>query len=157
MTSEVSSADLAAVVDEIFSSMAGMELTPIPCLTALDRRGAYVVSSVQIVGEWQGAVQLDIDLALARQACANLVGMEPDELSLQDIRDAAGELANMAAGSVKALCSPSSRLSLPNVAIGTDFQFTVAQGTVIQQGSFTHATGALTVSVVQKQTPDPTQ
>lgn len=157
MTCEVSSTDLADVVDEIFSSMAGMELQPSSKVIAFDRHAGYVVSSVQIVGEWQAAVRLDIDLALARQACANLVGMNPDELAAQDIRDAAGELANMAAGSVKALCSPLSRLSLPNVAMGTDFEFTVSQGRVIRQGSFTHPSGALTVSILEKQTPAPIQ
>lgn len=152
MTCEVSSADLADVVNEIFSSMAGMELAPSSNIIVFDRQTGHVVSSVQIVGEWQAAVRLDIDLALARQACANLVGLTPDDLSAQDIRDAAGELANMAAGSVKALCSPLSRLSLPNVAMGTDFEFTVSQGTLVQQGTFTHPTGALTVSVIEKQT-----
>ncbi len=154
MKCQVSSGDLTDVVNEIFSAMAGMHLAPSPGIVAFDRRGGYVVSSVQIVGDWQGAVQLDIDLALARQACANLVGLSPDDLSAQDIRDAAGELANMAAGSVKALCSPTSRLSLPNVAMGTDFEFSVSQGTVVQRGSFTHSSGALTVSVIEKQTPD---
>jgi chemotaxis protein CheX len=153
MTCEVSNADLADVVNEIFSSMAGMDLAPSSNIIPFDRRAGYVVSSVQIVGEWQAAVRLDIDLALARQACANLVGLQPDDLSAQDIRDAAGELANMAAGSVKALCSPLSRLSLPNVAVGTDFEFSVAQGTVVQQGSFTHPSGVLTVSVIEKQMP----
>jgi chemotaxis protein CheX len=156
MTCEVSKADLVAVVNEIFSAMAGMELSPSADIAGFERRGGYVVSSVQIVGEWQAAVRLDIDLALARQACANLVGLSPDELSAQDVRDAAGELANMAAGSVKALCSPLSRLSLPNVAVGTDFEFTVSQGTVIQRGSFVHPSGGLTVSVIEKQTPDST-
>ena len=155
MTCEMSSTDLVEVVDEIFSSMAGMELEPSSNVIPFDRRAGHVVSSVQIVGEWQAAVRLDIDLALARQACANLVGISPDDLGAQDIRDAAGELVNMAAGSVKALCSPLSRLSLPNVAMGTDFEFTVLQGTVVQQGSFTHPSGALTVSVIEKQTPSP--
>lgn len=152
MTREVSSTDLVDVINEIFGSMAGMELVPSPNLIAFDRRAGHVVASVQIVGEWQAAVRLDIDLALARQACANLVGLTPDELSAQDICDVAGELANMAAGSVKALCSPISRLSLPNVAVGTNFEFTVAQGSVIRKCSFTHSSGALTVSVIEKQT-----
>ena len=71
MKCQVSSGDLTDVVNEIFSAMAGMHLAPSPGIVAFDRRGGYVVSSVQIVGDWQGAVQLDIDLALARQACAN--------------------------------------------------------------------------------------
>lgn len=151
MTCEISNTDLMSVVDEIFGSMAGMQLTASPTIIEFNTRTGYVVSAVQIVGDWQGAVRLDIDLELARRACANLVGLEPDDLSAQDIRDAAGELANMTGGSVKALCSPTSRLSLPSVAMGRDFEFTVSQVTVILELSFSHPCGALTVSVIEKQ------
>ena len=153
MFCEISEADLVSVVDEIFGSMAGLQLTPRSTSSTVesDVHRSYVVSAVQIVGDWQGAVRLDIDLELARRACANLVGLEPADLSTQDIRDAAGELANMTGGSVKALSSPTSRLSLPSVAMGRDFEFTVAQGTVIREVSFFHACGALKVSVIEKE------
>jgi chemotaxis protein CheX len=139
------------LVDEIFGSMAGMQLTASPTIIPSNTGTGYVVSAVQIVGDWQGAVRLDIDLELARRACANLVGLEPDDLSAQDIRDAAGELANMTGGGVKALCSPTSRLSLPSVAMGRDFEFTVSQGTVILESSFSHPCGVLNVSVIEKE------
>lgn len=151
MLAEISSADLITIVDEIFGSMAGLEMAPSPALIGFDTSHGYLVSSVQIVGDWQGAVRLDIDLELARRACANLVGVEPDALSAQDISDAAGELANMSGGSVKTLCAPTSRLSLPSVAMGHDFEFTVAQGTVVQAISFSHPCGMLTVSVIEKE------
>ena len=153
MVSEISSADLTMVVDEIFNSMAGLQLETSPQIIAFDAGSEYVVSAVQIVGDWQGAVRLDIDLRLARRACANLVGLEPEDLSPQDISDAAGELANMTGGSVKRLCAPESRISLPAVAIGKEFEFKVTQGTVIQAASFSHPCGALTVSVVEKEKP----
>jgi CheY-specific phosphatase CheX len=152
MPTEISVADLASAVDEIFGSMAGMQFSVNPSRSEPQARCGYVVSSVQIVGEWQGAVRLDIDLELARQACANLIGVEAADLSEHDICDAAGELANMTAGSVKRLCAPDSRLSLPSVAMGRDFEFTVSQGTVIQSASFLHPSGAMTVSIVQKET-----
>jgi chemotaxis protein CheX len=155
MTCEIGMTDLVSVVDEIFGSMAGLQLTASPITIQFDASTGHVVSAVQIVGDWQGAVRLDIDLDLARRACANLVGVEPCDLSAQDIRDAAGELANMTGGSVKALCSPTSRLSLPSVAMGRDFEFTVSQGTVILQSSFSHPSGALTVSVIEKQSGEP--
>src|SRR5271170_4430263 len=118
MVTEIGSADLVTIVDEIFGSMAGMQLAPSPTLIGFDTRNGYLVATVQIVGDWQGAVRLDIGLELARRACANLTGVEAGELSPQDVRDAAGELANMVGGSVKALCAHASRLSLPTVAIG---------------------------------------
>jgi chemotaxis protein CheX len=153
MVTEIGSADLVTIVDEIFGSMAGMQLAPSPTLIGFDTRNGYLVSTVQIVGDWQGAVRLDIDLELARQACANLVGVNPADLSPQDISDAVGELANMTGGSVKTLCAPTSRLSLPSVAMGRDFEFSVSQGTVVQAISFSHPSGALIVSIIQKESP----
>jgi len=147
----ISGADLMGIVDEIFGAMAGMQLAPCEGVLKCDTGQDYVVSAVQVVGDWQGAVRLDIDMGLARKACANLTGVEGSELSPQDIRDAAGELANMVGGSVKALCANTSRLSLPSVAIGHDFEFTFSQGKVIQALSFSHEFGRLTVSVIERQ------
>jgi chemotaxis protein CheX len=153
MLAEISGTDLTAIVDDIFGAMAGMQLLPCNKVVTFDAQNGHVVSVVQIVGDWQGAVRLDIDLDLARRACANLTGVEVSELSPQDVRDAAGELANMVGGSVKALCAHGSRLSLPAVTIGRDFEFSLCQGAVIQALSFSHGTGALTVSVIERQEP----
>jgi chemotaxis protein CheX len=147
----IDSTELANIVNEIFGSMAGIKLARCSSIVAPEPGNGYVVSAVQIVGEWQGAVRLDIDLELARQACANLTGVDKSDLSMQDVRDAAGELANMVGGSVKALCDETSRLSLPTVAIGRDFELTFSQGQVIQALSFSHSCGALTVTVIERE------
>ncbi len=151
MLTEINSAELTTIVDDIFGAMAGMQLVPCQTAAGFGTGAEYVASAVQIVGDWQGAVRLDVSLELARRACANLTGMDASELSQQDVRDAAGELANMVGGSVKALCAHTSRLSLPTVAIGRDFEFSLCQGTVIQELSFSHASGSLKVSVIEKQ------
>jgi len=153
MLVEIGNAELTTIVDDIFGAMAGMQLVPCHKVVGFGPGAEYVASAVQIVGDWQGAVRLDIELELARRACANLTGVEPAELSPQDVRDAAGELANMVGGSVKALCAHNSRLSLPTVAVGRDFEFTLCQGTVVQALSFSHPTGVLTVSVIERQEP----
>jgi chemotaxis protein CheX len=151
MLVEISSAELTTIVDDIFGAMAGMQLVPCQTVVGFGAGAQYVASAVQIVGDWQGAVRLDIGLELGRRACANLTGVEPGELSPQDVRDAAGELANMVGGSVKTLCAHNSRLSLPTVAMGSDFEFTLCQGTVIQALSFSHPAGMMTVSVIERQ------
>jgi chemotaxis protein CheX len=151
MISKIGSEELAGVVDEIFGSMAGIQLAPSATLIAPDNSTGYITSAVQIVGDWQGAVRLDIDLELARRVCANLMGVDANDLSPQDIRDAAGELANMTGGSVKTLCAPSCGLSLPSVVTGRDYEFSLSQGTLVQASSFWHECGALTVSIIEKQ------
>jgi chemotaxis protein CheX len=150
MKTEISPEELTAVIDEIFETMAGLHLTPSTELPGLSKTLGSVVAAVQIVGEWQGAVRLDIDLELARQACANLMGLGVNDLSAEDIRDASGELANMTGGSVKALRSPNSKLSLPSVVVGNDFEFSLFQGTVIQTSTFSHESGSLSVSIIER-------
>jgi len=151
MTCAISKDDLISMVDEIFSSMAGMELRPLPTILRPDRENGYIVSAVQIVGTWKGAVRLDTELPLARQACARLLGVDPSGLSPDDIRDAAGELANITGGSVKALVAPTSSLSLPSVAMGNNYELSFPHGKVILETSFAHESGTLLVSVLEKQ------
>ena len=155
MTSQtqISRDELITVVDEIFGSMAGMQLTPSATIDRPNVGAGYIVSAVQIVGAWQGAVRLDTDMELARQACANLMGVAPDGLSPEDIRDAAGELANITGGSVKALLAPTSSLSLPSVVMGQNYEFSLPQGKVVQESSFRHESGILLVSIIEKQAP----
>jgi chemotaxis protein CheX len=130
-----------------------MQLVPSPALIAPDKATGYITSAVQIVGDWQGAVQLDMDLELARRVCANLMGVDATELSPQDVRDAAGELANMTGGSVKTLRAPTCGLSLPSVVTGKDYEFSLSQGTLVQASSFCHECGALTISIIEGQQP----
>ena len=153
MMAKIGSEELAGVVDEIFGSMAGVQLAPSAALIAPDRNTGYITSAVQIVGDWQAAVRLDMDLELARRVCANLMDVDANDLSPQDIRDAAGELANMTGGSVKTLCAPTCGLSLPTVVTGRDYEFSLAQGTLVQASSFRHECGALTVSIIERQQP----
>lgn len=151
MTCTIGHDELVHVVDEIFSSMAGMHLAPSPSPVQFDRQKGYVVSAVQIVGEWQGAVRLDTDIELCRLVCSRFLGVEPGDLSPDDLRDAAGELANITGGSVKALIAPTCSLSLPSVVMGQNYEFSLLQGKVIQETSFLHDSGHLLVSVLEKQ------
>ena len=151
MTCSFGQDELIQVVDEIFSSMADMKLVPAPSRAHFDRQKSCIVSAVQIVGDWQGAVRLDTDLELCRVVCSRFLGVEPGDLSPDDIRDAAGELANITGGSVKALLAPTCSLSLPSVVMGRDYEFAVLQGKVILESSFLHDSGHLLVSVLEKQ------
>ena len=63
-------------------------------------------------------------LALARTLTAQMfqADRQPD---LDEVRDALGELANMLGGNVKALLPAPSRISLPAVAVGSDYELSV--------------------------------
>jgi chemotaxis protein CheX len=131
----VSEEEIQQVTSQIWESM--LDLHPAPAThgasTALERR---IGASVQITGNWEGAVRLDSSLALARIAAARFIGSEPDQVSIDQVRDAMGELANMSAGMIKNLLPGPSYLSLPSVADGTDYSFTICKSNVESEVKF---------------------
>lgn len=151
MSIAIGKEDLIYQVGEIFSSMAGMELSPAPTGFRPDKGQGYVVSSVQIVGDWQGAVRVDTDLGLLRKVCGCFLGVDAAELSPEDIRDAAGELANIIGGSIKTVLAPTGKLSLPTVVMGQNYEVTFVQGKLVQESSFCHESGGLLVSILERQ------
>jgi chemotaxis protein CheX len=81
-----------------------------------------------------------------------LLGVQEADVSLEDMRDAAGELANMTGGGLKALMPQPSRLSLPTVATGdASLEFEIRHGRVILESSLSSDLGRLLVTVVEKE------
>jgi chemotaxis protein CheX len=111
--------------------------------------------SVQIAGRWEGAVCLDMGIDLAHRATASLVGADPAEISHDDIRDAAGELANMTAGGIKELLPDPCQISLPTVVMGTDYEFSVPQGVVVYGAEFDTKFGKFLVTIIQRESDQP--
>jgi hypothetical protein len=69
---------------------------------------------------------------------------------MDQVRDAIGELANMSAGSVKPLLPPPCQLSLPTVADGTDYNFTVPHGEVVLKSTFECEGELMTITILQR-------
>jgi len=132
----VSEQEIQQVTTEIWGSMLDLH----PAVTSDEDSGASadgrIGASVQITGGWEGAVRLDSSLALARAAAARFVGTEPEQVSIDQVRDAMGELANMSAGMIKNLLPGPSYLSLPSVADGSEYNFTICKSNVESQVKF---------------------
>jgi len=75
-----------------------------------------VHSSVSITGSWHG----HIVYASSRLAAAAFLAVEQDEVSLDDLTDVLGELANIVGGNVKAMLPPGADLSLPQVVLAPE-------------------------------------
>lgn len=116
----------------------------------LARGGAGIGACVQIAGAWEGAVRVDCSTNLARLATARFLAADPGDIVIDQIRDAMGELANMSAGSVKPLLPKPCQISLPSVADGTDYTFTVPQGQLVLETGFNFEGEALKISVLQR-------
>jgi len=142
--------DLIAMNEQIWASMLGITISAIEYADALAHGGGYIGGCVQLVGAWQGAVRVDCGQGLAQRAAMTFQGKREGELSLDEVRDAVGELANMVAGSVKALLPQPTHISLPSVADGNDYDLTVRHGRVHLQCPFECEGERLIVSLIER-------
>jgi chemotaxis protein CheX len=107
---------LTDLVTEIWSTMMGLEAAPSP---APDLGGADAVTAwVDIAGAWSGSVVVELPEPHALLAASAMFGMDLGEVSDAEVADAIGELANIAAGAVKAWAPAGCTLGLPVVAVG---------------------------------------
>ncbi len=150
MIDQISASDIADFTHEIWSTMARTDLEFSPNEVKIDKAGGYVVASIQIVGDMHHVVRLDLDANLVKHAASSLLGVSTSELSHEDIRDAAGELANMTGGCVKALLPEPRSLTLPSVVVGTDYEFALPHGDRVQEYSFKSPAGNMKLSIMER-------
>ena len=110
---------------------------------------AGLTGCVQIDGAWDGAVLLECPAALARQLAHELYRPE-GETTPEEVRDTIGELTNMLAGNIKALLPEPSRISLPAVAEGDDYDLRVMGTTPVARVAFTCADETFVVTVLER-------
>jgi chemotaxis protein CheX len=108
-----------------------------------------VTSIVHIEGAWHGAVILRCPRELAARLTAEMLGSESAP-TLDDIRDALGELTNMVAGNLKALLPEPSTISLPAVILGSDYELGVLGTTIVATVPFACNGSPLVVMLVER-------
>ncbi len=143
--------DLIAMNEQIWSSMLGITIVTSESTEVPLHGASFIGACVQLVGAWQGAVLVDCSRALALRAAQSFQGKREQEVSVDEVRDTVGELANMAAGSLKALLPQPTHISLPSVADGSDYDLTVRRGKVLLQCPFESAGEPLLVSLIERE------
>ena len=108
-----------------------------------------VTSCVQIDGAWHGAVVLQCPLTLARTLTAEMFQADTAP-ELDEVQDALGELVNMLGGNVKALLPGPSRISLPAVAVGSDYHLSVVGTNAVTSVSFICDGHPLRITLLQQ-------
>ncbi|MBX7190733.1 MAG: chemotaxis protein CheX [Sandaracinaceae bacterium] len=75
-----------------------------------------LVAWVTISGAWTGKVAVRLSPALATRLAREIMEVDPHSTDDLEVRDVAGEVANMIGGNLKALLPEPCRLSLPKVS-----------------------------------------
>jgi chemotaxis protein CheX len=109
--------DLRAIADQVWSSYLDLDGSS-PLVPVVAAVGASDVSAaVSVTGSWQGHVVVSCSTGASRNAAAALLGIELEDVTIEDVSDAIGELANIIGGNVKSLLPQPCALSLPQVLV----------------------------------------
>jgi chemotaxis protein CheX len=139
--------DIVRVTQELWGPMLNLELTQVDTPAPDVTEG--ILACVHIDGRWVGSIRLHLPVELARMAAAAFLGMTPAEVTDDQVRDCAGELANITAGSIKRLVPSPSRISLPSVAEAPDPVLAMAGARPVVTTVFEHQGHKYTVAVLE--------
>jgi chemotaxis protein CheX len=110
--------DLCQLTCAIWESTLGLAVRPIsgPSLSA--QQAGVVTGRVQIAGAWLGAVLLECSEELAKKVARAMFGLDSEEPTTEEVRDALAEITNVTAGNFKSLVCGHCHLSMPQVTDG---------------------------------------
>jgi CheY-specific phosphatase CheX len=144
--------DIIEIARSILESMFDLPLDEAATPT-LDLRST-VTGCVHIDGAWNGAVILQCPMVLATRLTVEMF-QGPSSPEAEEVRDAIGELTNMLAGNVKGLLPEPCRISLPAVALGSDYRFSVVGTVTVASVPFSCAGHPLVVTLLQRVADQP--
>lgn len=112
----LTTADKVRFLQEFWGPMLGLDLSPVngPPPGVED----CIVATVQITGAWRGSVSVTLPRPLARTVASAFFGAPAEEVTAEQQRECAGEVANIIGGNIKAVAPSPSQLSLPAVSDG---------------------------------------
>ena len=140
----ISDNDLTRIAEEICYSLFVDGVTP-PAQTSDVTR--VMTAIVDINGDWNGSVAVRCRRSIAEQIASVMFDQPPLDLSPEDVVDALGEFANMAAGAVKGMLDGEKYLGLPTVGEGSDYTMVVPHTTEVLGVEYPLADGTLRLSV----------
>jgi chemotaxis protein CheX len=140
---------LEAMTSDIWSSMLGVELQPGNGAMALLGSSPTMIGCVNINGDWAGAVTVACSTELAKKFAGAMFQCGPDDLAMDEVKDAMGELTNMTGGSVKGLVPGENQMGMPAVAEGEHLSLSVPKGAARAQLQFEYEGQPLEVMVYE--------
>ena len=103
----------------VCSILLDFEISPLPDSYEMPSAKMFL-GSVQITGEWNGAIMLSLPSTLVNTLTEKMFSLESGKASIEEKKDAIGEMVNMIGGNIKALLPQPCALSAPLMALEGD-------------------------------------
>lgn len=105
---------LEQLVQDVCHTMLGLPVTP---ADVVQEMMPTMLASISITGPADWIVEVEATAHCARRIAAALFAMSADDLSLDEVCDALGELVNIIGGNLKGIMCEDATLSLPCVEL----------------------------------------
>ena len=119
LRAEILPSELAQVVESVFGTMLGLEVSEcsVPWFPDEDR----LTAAIHLTGDWNGAALVECNRRQACRFAGRFLSMDAPDTVDDVVRDVLGELANMIGGNLKCVLTRGIRLSMPSVVDGSDY------------------------------------
>jgi chemotaxis protein CheX len=149
--------DLCQLTGAIWESTLGLEVRPIPGLGLSEQEGGIVTARVPITGAWRGAVLLECSEELAKKVARTMFGLDSEEPTSEEVRDALAEITHVTAGNFKSLVCGHCHLSMPQVSDRVPDPPTVPGEVVIARQAFVCQGELFVVTILEGQAARPSE
>jgi CheY-specific phosphatase CheX len=130
---------LSLALTKTFQTMLSLKLESVDLHQLDTLTGLHMLGSIGFAGKVAGHVYLRLSSASATAIAASILGLPPEELGTDEIRDAAGELLNIMTGNFKSnLCDAGldCKLQPPQVGMTDDFSTPIEPGGGLERLAF---------------------
>jgi CheY-specific phosphatase CheX len=141
---------LSLALVKTFQTMLSDKLECVDTHQLEELTGVHMLGSIGFAGKVAGHVYLRMSFGSAKAIAAGILGLEPNELGPDEIRDAVGELLNIMTGNFKSnLCDAGldCKLQPPKVGLTEDYSTPIEAGGGLERLAFRSGTIQLFVEV----------
>jgi CheY-specific phosphatase CheX len=150
--------DVQAVIGastQFWEQMLGMPLEAAPIYCEVDAAEQCLTASVGIAGAWTGRIEVRMTEKLAWCATAAMMMQPLETVAAEDALDAAREIANMVAGTIKSSLPRPCTMTVPEAAIATGDLCGYSDESNTLSLGFNHAEGRLIVRICELECAEP--
>lgn len=141
--------DLRELVATIWSATLGLELTE-PGASVAPPSEHTLCGCINLSGAWVGLATVSVSESLARRVTSNMFDAPAEGLTMEELHDALGEIANMIGGGVKGLLPGPIQLSLPSVVSGVNISLSSPGGVVVSEVKLQSNGSSIVVQVIER-------